>query len=56
MIPGPDALEAGLRWLAEGGRDHARMFADRVDDNGELCADLEEAVAWLNSINESKEI
>lgn len=51
-----DNFVAAIRWLAEGGRNHARLLAERADEDDQFDADLEEAQAWINDIADGNEI
>ena len=47
---------AAIRWLAEGGRDHARLLAERADNDDKFNADLEETLSWIDDIVVGNEI
>lgn len=56
MEKGLEQLIAGIAWLAEGGRENAKKFGAAHDDDGNIAAELDEAIEWLGMVNRSEEI
>jgi hypothetical protein len=51
-----DKFVAAIRWLAEGGRDHARLLMARADEDSQFDADLDEAFEWINDLTSGNDI
>ena len=51
-----DNFVAAIRWLAEGGRNYARLLAKRADEDDQFDADIEEASCWITDIADGNEI